>query len=826
MAKMTSWLDSLRADATLGWRRLAKKKVTSAAAILSLALAMGACTSAFQLVDALLLRPLPVAEPQRLYVLSRQESNLSGKVSISNVWGYADFRQLRAAAKGQADSIAISSAQRMDVTYRPDVGPEGEMEKANVQYVSGWMFGSFGLRPALGRLLTESDDLLPGAHPFVVLSYDYWTRRFARDPKVIGRTIVIGRRFGIGNDLFKIVGVAGERFTGTQPGTVTDVFAPTMMSALLIRPEASWLQTYVRLKPGVALEPVRDRLRAAFRVFSEAGAKGAQVLLAEPAAEGVSRMQADYRVPLAVLGVLVALVLLIACANVANLMTAQAAARAREMALRVSIGAERWRLVQLVLVESALLAVLAAVAGALFAWWSAPFVVARINPPDNPARLFLSADWRVGGFGLALTLCVTFLCGLGPALRASAVKLASALKGGEDPHSRRHLMHALIAMQAAFCFVVLFAGGLFAATFERLSHQTIGFAPERLLNIDAVAERAQPPVFWDQVAEHLRAMPGVETVTLADWPLLDGYGFKFNAISIDGGPPTQVSAAFMNVSPGWIDAMKIPFIHGRDFRPSDMSPGAAIVNDAFAKQFFNGENPIGKSFAGTSAYMRGQRFQIVGLVRDVPYRFMRQPILPVAYTPFHRTGAKGAIQNIVEGTFIVRTASQNPLALASILRKEVSAIWPGFRVSNIRTEEGLIDAQTVRERLLAILGLFFAVVAVLLASIGLYGVLEYSVVQRRREIGIRMALGAQAGDVARRVTANVFSMVLVGAVAGLAIGTVSVRYIEALLYGVKATEPGVLALPSLAILIAALLAALPAVIHAVRLDPATLLRAE
>ena len=212
---------------------------------------------------------------------------------------------------------------------------------------------------------------------------------------------------------------------------------------------------------------------------------------------------------------LVALVLLIACANVANLMTAQAASRAREMALRVSIGAGRGRLVQLVLVESAWLAFLAAAIGGVFAWWSAPFVVSMINPPDNPARLFLPADWRVLGFGLALTVGVTLLFGLAPALRASAVKPVSALKGGEDPHSRRRLMHALIAVQAAFCFLVLFVAGLFVATFERLSNQPTGFSAERLLTLETVTVSPQPPAFWDQVAEHLRAVPGVETVALA-----------------------------------------------------------------------------------------------------------------------------------------------------------------------------------------------------------------------------------------------------------------------------------------------------------------------
>jgi len=519
------------------------------------------------------------------------------------------------------------------------------------------------------------------------------------------------------------------------------------------------------------------------------------------------------------------LVLLIACANVANLMTAQAAARAREMALRVSIGAGRWRLVQLVLVESAWIAFLASAIGAFFAWWSAPFVVSRINPPDNPARLFLPTDWRVLGFGLALTLAVTFLFGLAPALRASSVKPASALKGGEDPHSRRRMMHALIAVQVAFCFLVLFVAALFVATFSRLSNQPTGFSAERLLILDTVTERRQPPLLWEQVAEQLRSMPGVETVALAGWPLLNGTGWN-DGVSVNGAPPSEVMAYFLSVSPGWVDAMKIPLLDGRDFRTTDTYPGAAIVSEAFAKQFFNGEDPVGRAFEKTSDDGTGARFQIVGLVRDARYRDVRERMLPVAYVPFHAIDDKGAFIGIRHATFIVRTASPNPVVLASTLRREVTRARPEFRVSNIRTQKELVLAQTVRERLLAMLAVFFGAVALLLASIGLYGVLDYSVLQRRREIGIRMAIGARASDIARRVTADVFGMVLLGAIAGLALSLASVRYIESLLYEVKPTDPSILALPSVTILLAAFLAALPPVIRAVRIDPAKSLHAE
>ena len=819
--RVVQWLDAVRADAVFGWRQLMKSKVTSAAAILSLALAIGACTSAFRLIDALLLRPMPVAEPERLYAMFCRGIGPGGDLRTSDSNEYPQFRRMRAAVKDQAELIAVSWAERTDLTFASDQ----EIEKAYRQYVSGWLFDSFGLKPALGRLFTESDDLAPGAHPYAVLSFDYWTRRFGRDPKALGRT------FRIGNVVFQIIGVAPEPFTGTEPGTITDIFIPTMMHAGVTHDDWGWIRTFVRLKPGVTREPVRDKLQAVFNAVQHERAKGFigwpkrrldsflnQTVLVQPAAGGLSWMQTEYQRSLTILGVLVALVLVIACANVANLLTAQAAARAREMALRVAIGAGRRRLVQLVLVESALLALLATSLGGLFAWWSAPFVVARINPPDNPAQLILPADWRVLGFALALAVSVTFLFGLLPALRASDVMPASALKGGDDPHSRRRLMHALVAAQVAFCFLVLFVAGLFVATFDRLSNQPTGFSADRLLALETVAQPAQPTVFWDQVAEHLRMLPGVERVAMAGWPLLSGTGSN-GFVAVNGAAPHEILAYFLNVSPGWLDTMKIPLLDGRDFRPGDTYPGAALVNEAFAKEYFEGQNPVGQSFQRTNV---DRRLEIVGLVRDARYRNMREPITPTAYVPIRYPGEDLA----TDITFLVRTSGPNPLALASILRREIPRARSEFRVSNIRTQLEINQSNTIRERLLAMLALFFAAVALLLASIGLYGVLDYSVLQRRREIGIRMAIGAPAGDIARLVAADVLSMVLVGALTGLALGLASVRYIESLLYQVKATDLVMLALPPLAIFAAALLAALPAVIRAVRIDPVAMLRAE
>ncbi len=816
--RVLPWLSSVRADAVFGWRQLNKRKITSAAAILSLALAMGASISAFRLIDALLLRPLPVSDPARLYVIAYEGTDEHGKPDTWDSCSYPMFRTLRAVAGNRAELIAISYAERVDLTF----GSDQEIEKTYRQNVSGWMFQSFGLKPALGRLLTEKDDLIPGAHPYAVLSYDYWTRRFGRDPQVVGRT------FHMDNRVYQIVGVVARGFTGTEPGTFTSIFVPTMMEAGSIdRANAFWLRTFVRLKRGVAPEPLRDSMYAAYRAFEQQRAKGftnfpkhllegypREKMVLKSAAAGVSGLQQNYRRALAALAVLIALVLLIACGNVANLLTAQAASRAREMALRVSIGAGRGRLVQLVLIESSLLAFCAAGAGCLFGWRLAPFVAGMINPPDNPVRLVLPGDWRVVLFCAALTLAVTLLFGLPAALRASAIQPAGALRGSRDPHTRHRLMLALIAVQVAFCFIVHFAAGLFVASFDHLANRPTGFSADRLLTLETDASPRQAPVFWEQVAAHLRSVPGVDTVALAGWPLMSGT-MSNNFISINGAPPSDVLAFFLHVSPGWMETMKIPFLAGRDLRAPDADTGAAIVNQAFARQYFRGENPIGHSFETT--WPARTRFQIVGLVRDASYRSLREAMLPVVYVPFDARPMGTA-------TYVVRTAGANPLALVSILRSEVPRARSEFRVSNIRTQKEIDDAQTVRERLLARLALFFAVVALLLAGIGLYGVLNYFVVERRREIGIRIAIGAPAADIVRRVTTETLGTVLVGVAGGAALGLMSAPYIEALLFQVNPTGAPATALPALMMTAVALLAALPAVVRAVHIDPATMLR--
>jgi predicted permease len=822
--RLVGWLDSLCADAAFGWRQLMKHKTTSGAAILSLALATGACMASFRIVDALLLRPLPIRDPRHLYALTFQATGEDGKPQMRDSCSYPMFRQMRQAVRDEAELLAISwASEGAELTY----SSSQETEKAALQYVSGWTFATFGLQPELGRLFTEDDDRVGGASPVAVLSYEYWSRRFGRDPSVVGRT------FRFGKDLYSIVGVVRRGFTGTEPGSMVDVFVPTMMNRFVDNPDANWFRTLIQLKPGVSAERVRAKLHATLRAFREQQAKRHpgmpkpfvesflhQTALVQPAVTGVSQMQNDYRHSLVALSVLVVLVLLIACSNVANLMTAQAAARAREMALRVSIGAGRWRLVQLVMVESVWVGLFSVTLGALFGWWAAPFVVDRINPPDHPARLVLLMDWRVFGFVAALTVCITLLFGLAPALRASGVKPLSALKGGEDPHARRRLMHALIGLQAAFCFFVLFAAGLFAATFDRLSRQPTGFSAGGVVNIGVVAQGEQPPASWEALLEKVRFTPGVDRAALAGWALMGGGGWD-GYVSIDGGPVSNESVWLLNVSPGWIGAMSIPLVDGRDLQAEDVFPKRALVNKTFAKKFFKDQNPLGKSFG-----FAGRRVEIVGLVGDARYTDMRGPIPPTVYVPFRSLNQDGGLEGRSDATLVVRTSLADPLALTPALRQAVSLAGRGFRIRTSLTQQELDDAQTIRERLLALLALFFASVALLLAGIGLYGVLEYSVFQRRREIGIRMAIGAQGRHIAARVTASLLSMVVAGGLVGLGVAMGSARFVETLLFQVKPDDPGMLAIPAAAMLLAAFLAALPAVRHAVRIDPACVLRGE
>ena len=383
-------------------------------------------------------------------------------------------------------------------------------------------------------------------------------------------------------------------------------------------------------------------------------------------------------------------------------------------------------------------------------------------------------------------------------------------------------MRGAIALQVAFCFLVLFLSSLFVASFQRLQNRPLGFSTDRLLLLETVAGKGQLPVVWNQTAEALRAVPGVNSVAISGWPLLGRIRINSD-ISINGAPPSPISAFFLNISPGWLSTMKIPLVSGRDFRPQDTSPGAAIVNATFAKTYFPGQDPIGRTFE------RGANRppnKIVGVTPDIPDHDLRQPSGPVFYVPFSGIDDNSVPTPETFATFVIHTDARNPLALAGGLRQLIAERRNGLRVSNITTELDLVRDQTIRERLIAMLAAFFAAVALLLAGIGLYAVLNYSVLQRRREIGIRMAIGSTRAGIVRIVTRDVFVMIALGGCAGVALGFGASRYVASLFYQVKATDADMIALPACAILLTALIATLPAVLRALRTDPTEILRAE
>jgi predicted permease len=837
-ARVAQGLQSLLADMQFGWRQLCRNKVASAAAVLSLALGIGSCVGAFRLIDALLWRPLPIANADRLYVLSRKLTGPEGKPIEDRYWATPDFKLMADAVKSEGGLIAISDADRTDIawasTSRSSGGAAGDaIEKAHVVYASGNMFALFALQPSLGRLLSAADVRGPGAGPYAVLSWDYWNHRFGRDPHVLGRVLRIG------DQTFEIVGVGPRDFTGTETGTVTDIFLPLHMNELAARDGVRWHHVFLMLEPGIppatGLEPLRQHLAAVSHAFEVGcgscfrGATRATIdrllnkkLVLSPAGAGISDLQKEYRRLLGVLGLLAALVLSIACVNVANMMTAQAAARAPEMALRISIGAGRRRLVQLILVQSALVAIAASLLGALFAAWSAPLVLSLVNPPDNPARLALPADWRVLAFGFGVMILIVLLLGLLPALRAFAVQPVAALKGGDDPHAPRRLMRGAIAIQIAFCFLVLFLSSLFVTSFQRLQNRPLGFSTDRQLLLETVAGAGQLAVVWNQTAEALRAVPGVSSVGISGWPLL-GRVMINSQVSINNAPPSPTPAFYLNISPGWLATMKISLVSGHDFSTRDGSPGAAIVSETFAGTYFPGQDPIGRTFARGAGQPPNK---IVGVTRDIPYHDLRDANPPVFYVPLDEIDADSAPGPIRFATFTIHTDSENPLALADTLRQVIAQRHNGLRVSNITTQLDLVRDQTIRERLIATLAAFFAAVALLLAGIGLYAVLNYSVLQRRREIGIRMAIGATRAGIVRLVTVDVFWMIALGSGAGVALGFGAARSAAALFYQVKATDAEMIALPACALMLTAVVATLPAVMRALRTDPTEILRAE
>jgi predicted permease len=833
--KRMLWLDSLGRDVRLGVRMLRRHGAVTGAAVISLSLALGACVAAFSLVDALILRPIPVRQPDRLVYLAF--STYTPERPEADTFNDPLFLRLRAAARGRVDLFAMSTQVMRQVRF---AGSSGEQERVRTQFASGDAFEQLGIRPFAGRLLTRRDDVTPGSHPVAVISHAFWTRRFGGDPAAIGRSFTLAGDSRLGDDRpFEIIGIAESGFGGVEPGRPTDLWLPYAMynPRAFGNAEFGWFRIFGRLGDGVRVEEAESVLQAAFTGFrrdrmSVSAALGPgrpaediarylnTPIYARAAVTGASPLRRQFERPLWVLAAIASLVLLIAGSNVANLFLARTAAREREMALRLSIGAGRGRLIQQVLVESALVAIGVCVLGLLVAAVAAPSVVTMLTTPDDPVRLDLRLDRRVMAFAAALVVLLTALLGILPALRASGVAPIGALKtGGSRTAARTSVMRPFVALQVAFGLAVLFGGGLLVLSFARLSRVDPGFATSRVLLVSLEPVRRVDPgeqrlALW-RVIDRLRAVPGVEAASSAEFNALGRAWTHFVPVA---GTTARIEATMSPVTDGFFETMRIPIVAGRAFAADDVRGGRAapiVVNETFAARYLGGAPAVGRTvtarFGGTDD---SDTHEIVGVAADTRYD-LRQPAAPTVYIPLTLRSS---------GTLHVRVAGEGPAAAR--IRDEIRAADPLFRVTAIGSQAEAVARTMIRERLLALLSGFFAIVGLVLAAVGLYGVLSYSVMQRTREIGIRVALGARRSGVVGMVLADAGRTTLLGAAAGVAAGLYLSRFLETLLFEVTPLDFWSLALPVGTLLLTALLAsALPA-LQASRVDPAVALRDE
>jgi putative ABC transport system permease protein len=832
--KLIAWLDSLGRDVRYGLRVLRKDALVTWAAIVSLSLAIGACTAAFSLIEALILRPLPVVEPERLVYLTFSVAPADGAVGTSEenaYFSYPLFERLRAAGRAHVDLFGMNLQEWRRPVVFADSG--GQEERVHAQWVSGDSFALLGVKPALGRLLTPADDQRPGDHPVAVLSHAFWTRRFGASPSALGRWLTLEEK------QFQIVGVAEAGFLGTEPGSMTDLWVPNMMwnREALAQPGWQWFRIWGRLRPGSDAESVRQALQPTFTGFRRERAQGLRAdeprerveryinapLNVRSAANGPSVLRQRFERPLWILAAVAGLVLLIACSNVANLLVARGARREREMALRISIGAGRARVVQQVLVESGLLAIAAAALGAAFARLAAPLIVSRLSPASNPASLDLHLNGTVFAFLTGTCALTTFLFGAAPARRASAVSPNVALKADGSRHSAgRGVLRSLVAAQVGFSFVVLFVAGLLLLSFYKLAHLDPGFAKDGLVVVDVQTSRSRrEPTrlrVWQAVLESARRLPGVRAASLSGFGLFSGSEWT-TSIRVPGRDVDAFEPYYLGVSPGFFETMGLPLVDGRDLARRDAereAVTAVVVNQAFARRYFPGQSPLGRHFFLVDQDRKLVDQEIVGLAGDARYLNLRDPIPPTVYVPMQSD--RGAAIELRTGT--------DAAAVAAALRAEIARIDPALRIEDVTTQSRLVDDTIVSERLLALLSGFFAVVALVLAAVGLYGVLSYAVARRTREIGIRLALGARSGAVVRLVVGDVGLLVAAGLAGGVAVGLLLARFLASLLFEVHASDFWSLALPLGWLLLATALAALPAAARAVRIDPTVALRYE
>jgi len=816
--KLAPWVDSLWRDLRFGQRLLRKDAAVSAAAIVSLGLAIGACTAAFSLVDALILRKLPVRDPDTLVYLDRTGKSNDGPSTPT--LSYPLFDRIRQVVAPQMEAFSMSH-QSLRQAVLPDAG--GIEEKLRTQFVSGNAFSALGITAVIGRVLLPSDDVTPGAHQVAVISHAFWQRRLGGNAGAVGQWIQLEQK------PYQIVGVAQAGFTGAQPGALTDVWVTNMMfqQDSLSNPNWGWLQIWGRLAPGATRSTVRPIAQTAVLNMGgegferkSPGQRAAELAIdLVPAATGISQIRNGFARPLLTLAAIVGVVLLIACSNIANLLLARGAARTREMSLRASIGAGRGRLLQQVLVESAVLTLAATIVGLVCAKLALPFIVGMLTTNENPVYLDTRLDWRAVAFVAAVGCLTTVLFGLAPAIRASAASPASAAAFGDRSlTAHAGMAHTLIATQIAFSLMILFVAALLLRSFDKLLQVDLGFTPERVALISVEARDRFEPAQAREVARQLRelvgAIAGVESASLSGWALFRGWSWG-NNLELPGGGRAQTHR--LAVSPQFFATMRTDLLDGREFQPSESdgtSPMPVIVNEAFARKYFPGERAVGRRMTTTS---RGQTlaYDIVGVVANVRDGSVRGEVPPYVFSPIGDAG----------GTLQIRT-SEDLGTIANRVREALPRVHPSLQLTDVTQQSALVGNTLLRERLLAVLSGFFATLGLVLAAVGLYGVLSYAVVRRTREIGIRLTLGAQPAAVVRSVIGRITMAVCAGVLAGLAGGVYFATFVRTFLYEVEPFRAVSFVLPVLGLLAVGFLAAWFPARRATRVDPVEALRVE
>jgi putative ABC transport system permease protein len=825
-------------DLRYGVRVLIKNPGFTAVAVLSLALGIGANTAIFQLLDAVRLKALPVKAPQELAEVRLENTtgargnHMTAYEALTNpIWEQIRDRQT------SFSGIAAWGPQSFNLSQG------GEVRIGKGLWVSGEFFNVLGVAPVKGRVFSAADDVRGCGNPGVVISDSFWQREYGGAPDVVGRKLTLAKH------PFEIVGITPANFYGLEVGQTFDFALPVCSEAIISGKSSDldsgttwWLLPFGRLKPGVSFEQASSELRAIsagiFESTLPSNYPAVSVnyyknfkLQAVPGGSGYSQLRESYEGSLWILLAIAALVLLIACANLANLLLARGSSREREMAVRQAVGASRWRLIRQLMVESLLLAVTGAALGALLAQGLSQFLVAFISTSSEQVFLDLAPDWRVLGFAAVIAALTCMLFGLAPALKATRIEPGAAMKaagrGLTAGRERFSLRRALVVTQVALSLVLVAGALLFTRSLNKLLNVDAGFRHEGILITSAGfgrlnIEPERRVEFKRNILERIRAIPGVEAAADTNLVPLSG-GSTSNNMWLDGATQEHAfNVSHSSVSPEYFKTMRTALVAGREFDERDAanSPRVAIVNEAFAAKLGAGPNPVGRRFRiETTPYEKETAYEIVGVVKNTKYGDLREDSGPLAFRPLAQESVPGASARI-----LVRS-NLSQAEITGAVKSVLAEINPGISITFYGYQK-MIQESLLRDRLMATLSGFFGVLALLLAAIGLYGILSYGVVSRTREIGIRMALGAQRREVLTLILREAVLLVLIGVVIGLPIVFGVTRFASSILFGLKPTDPLSLALAAVVLFIVAVVAGYIPARRATKVDPLVALRYE